>query len=85
MPLYEYQCPKCKTVTEHLHGYDIKPELECETCKVPLIKKFSLTSSIIIKPPFKAVSNPKWVDKQIEQIHENPELDPYRKHRDKPL
>jgi len=83
MPLYEYDCPKCKTRTEHLHGYNKKPKLKCPACSTLLVKRFSLTSSIIIKQSFKAVSNPRWLDKKIEKIRANPDLDPYSKHRDK--
>lgn len=83
MPIYEYECPKCKITTEHLHGYNAQPDLKCETCGTSLVRQFSLTSSIIIKPSFRAISNPKWLDKKIEKIRANPDLDPYQKHRDK--
>ena len=85
MALYDYKCPNCKRVTEHLHGMNETPEYICEKCGTRLIKKFTPTTSIIIGDNFKAVSNPKWVDEKIEKIHGNPDADPYAKHRDKPL
>ena len=31
MPIYEYQCEKCKAVAEHLQSYD-DPAPPCEKC-----------------------------------------------------
>ena len=32
MPIYEYRCDKCQTVTERIHGMKEKPVVKCPTC-----------------------------------------------------
>ena len=41
MPLYEYGCPKCGHSTDVRHGFDERPELQCEQCGTPLQRRFS--------------------------------------------
>ena len=41
MPLYEYGCPSCGQVSDIRHGFDEKPEVRCERCGTPLVRRFS--------------------------------------------
>lgn len=41
MPLYEYGCTSCGLVTDIRHGFDEKPEVKCERCGTPLVRRFS--------------------------------------------
>lgn len=41
MPIYEYACPKCNRVYEHMHPMAEKPTFECEACGTVLEKKIS--------------------------------------------
>lgn len=39
MPLYEYQCPKCKSKNEQLHGMNESPTIKCPLgCKEYCVK-----------------------------------------------
>lgn len=45
MPIYEYQCKKCKKVSEFLIGVVCaKPEIKCGFCDSKLMKKLIPTS-----------------------------------------
>lgn len=41
MPLYDYECRSCETVTEVRHGFDEPYTGTCPTCDLPLVRKFS--------------------------------------------
>lgn len=46
MPLYEYQCTKCKKVIEAIQKFSDEPLTQCDDpkCKGPLTKLLSSTS-----------------------------------------
>jgi putative FmdB family regulatory protein len=41
MPRYDYVCPGCQVVREIQRSFDDDKEILCETCDLPLAKKFS--------------------------------------------
>ncbi len=41
MPVYEYQCQKCKKIFEYLQSVDEEPKNECEECGGSLEKSFN--------------------------------------------
>lgn len=41
MPLYDYQCQKCKEVTEVRHGFDDAHTEPCPKCGGPLTRLFN--------------------------------------------
>lgn len=48
MPVYEYQCSKCKQKTEYLQKFTDKPKQICEQCGGKL-KKLLSQSSFVLK------------------------------------
>lgn len=42
MPIYEYQCQKCETITEALQKFSDRPLKKCPHCGGPLSKVMSL-------------------------------------------
>jgi putative FmdB family regulatory protein len=44
MPLYEYECPKCKQVHEIMQKFSDAPVTECPVCQGPVTKIFSSSS-----------------------------------------
>ncbi len=44
MPIYEYECTKCGSITEELQGFSDKPLSKCKQCKGKLVKIMSLSS-----------------------------------------
>lgn len=44
MPIYEYECPRCKIIHEILQKITEGPLRECPDCKGPIFKKISRTS-----------------------------------------
>ena len=41
MPLYDYQCSKCKEITEVRHGFDDTHTDTCPKCGSPMIRLFN--------------------------------------------
>jgi putative FmdB family regulatory protein len=41
MPLYDYQCQKCKEITEVRHGFDDAHTDPCPKCGGPLMRLFN--------------------------------------------
>lgn len=41
MPIYEYQCGKCETVIEQIHGINEKPAVKCPSCGGKAARKMS--------------------------------------------
>jgi putative FmdB family regulatory protein len=41
LPLYDYQCQKCKAVTEVRHGFRESHESPCPKCGGPLARVFN--------------------------------------------
>ncbi|MFN2527509.1 MAG: FmdB family zinc ribbon protein [Candidatus Baltobacteraceae bacterium] len=41
MPLYDYQCQKCKEITEVRHGFDDAHTEPCPKCAGPLTRLFN--------------------------------------------
>jgi len=41
MPIYEYQCQKCKEITETVQKFSDKPLTQCPSCSGKLIKLIS--------------------------------------------
>ncbi len=35
MPLYEYECPKCKDISTHIHKVSDNLEYICNNCSTP--------------------------------------------------
>jgi putative FmdB family regulatory protein len=46
MPLFEFQCPKCKVLVERLQRYDDDPPC-CMACHATMNRKISRTSFIL--------------------------------------
>lgn len=44
MPIYEYQCPKCKAAKELQHGMAESPKVKCPTCRVSMQRVISVNS-----------------------------------------
>ncbi len=44
MPIYEYQCPKCKTGKELHHGMNETPKVKCPSCKAVMQRVISSNS-----------------------------------------
>ena len=44
MPIYEYECKKCRKVFEELQGFNDPPLKKCKECKGKLEKLISLSS-----------------------------------------
>ncbi len=44
MPIYEYQCPKCKAAKELQHGMSESPKVKCPVCKAPMQRVISVNS-----------------------------------------
>jgi len=44
MPIYEYECTKCASITEALQGFNDKPLKRCKHCKGKLERIMSLSS-----------------------------------------
>lgn len=44
MPIYEYQCPKCKTAKELQHGMSESPKVKCPACKATMQRVISVNS-----------------------------------------
>jgi putative FmdB family regulatory protein len=44
MPRYDYECPKCKQVTEVEHGILYAGEIMCGKCKVEMVRLISAVS-----------------------------------------
>ena len=48
MPMYEYQCEKCKKVEEHLQSYD-DPAPSCKKCKNQQMTRLISRTSFSLK------------------------------------
>jgi len=46
LPLYEYECRQCATVTDVRHGFDEKVAQACPACGGELIRRFSPTGIV---------------------------------------
>lgn len=44
MPIYEYQCPKCKTAKELQHGMSESPKVKCPACRAIMKRVISVNS-----------------------------------------
>ena len=44
MPIYEYECEKCKRITEVLQGFNDPPLKKCKYCKGKVHRIISLSS-----------------------------------------
>ena len=44
MPIYEYQCPKCKTAKELRHGMSESPKVKCPACRAAMKRVISVNS-----------------------------------------
>jgi putative FmdB family regulatory protein len=84
VPFYDYYCANCKKEIEVKHGMLEDFKIDCEKCKIPMKRKFMVTSAIIIGESFKdgRSREPAYVGKKLEEFKEHPERDPYRKQRE---
>ena len=41
MPIYEYMCKKCGSITERIHGMNESPSVKCESCGAKTERKIS--------------------------------------------
>jgi len=57
MPVYEYQCEKCKDVFEILQKVSDDPLTECEKCKGTLNKVFGKMTFHLYGPGFYTTDN----------------------------
>ena len=46
MPLYEYECRSCGTVTDIRHGFDETVSEACPACGGELVRRFSATGIV---------------------------------------
>lgn len=44
MPIYEYQCPKCKAAKELQHRMAESPKVKCPACRVTMNRVISANS-----------------------------------------
>lgn len=51
MPLYVYECPKCKKTQEEFHGMEEKPEFICPECKLKMKRKLGSIAGLHFKAP----------------------------------
>ena len=49
MPIYEYRCRACGTVTEHLTGIREEVEISCSRCGSPDLEKLISSSSYLMR------------------------------------
>ncbi len=57
MPVYEYQCQKCKKVFEFLQKISDEPLTECEECEGKLEKSFNSMNFHLYGPGFHITDN----------------------------
>jgi len=57
MPVYEYQCEKCKDRTEALQKISDEPLTKCEKCGGPLRKEFNSMNFHLYGPGFYSTDN----------------------------
>ncbi len=57
MPVYEYQCQKCKKVFEFLQKISDEPLTECEECEGQLEKCFNSMNFHLYGPGFHITDN----------------------------
>ena len=57
MPVYEYQCQKCKKVFEFLQKISDEPLTQCEECEGKLEKSFNSMSFHLYGPGFHVTDN----------------------------
>ena len=57
MPVYEYQCQKCKKVFEFLQKISDEPLIQCEECEGQLEKSFNSMNFHLYGPGFHITDN----------------------------
>ena len=57
MPVYEYQCQKCKKVFEFLQKISDEPLTQCEECEGKLEKSFNSMNFHLYGPGFHVTDN----------------------------
>jgi putative FmdB family regulatory protein len=57
MPVYEYQCQKCKKVFEFLQKISDEPLTQCEECEGKLVKSFNSMNFHLYGPGFHITDN----------------------------
>ncbi len=57
MPVYEYQCQKCKKVFEFLQKINDEPLTQCEECEGKLEKSFNSMNFHLYGPGFHITDN----------------------------
>ena len=57
MPVYEYQCEKCKDVVEVLQKVSDEPLTECEKCGGKIAKQFNSMNFHLYGPGFHITDN----------------------------
>ncbi len=57
MPIYEYECEKCKEVSEHLQSASAEPLETCENCGGKLTKIVTSSTFHLYGPGFYSTDN----------------------------
>jgi putative FmdB family regulatory protein len=57
MPVYEYQCEKCKDIVEVLQKVSDEPMSKCEKCGGTLSKQFNQMNFHLYGPGFYSTDN----------------------------
>ncbi|MFQ5445090.1 MAG: FmdB family zinc ribbon protein [Nitrospinales bacterium] len=57
MPIYEYECKKCKEVVEILQKADDEPQTQCEKCGGKLNKMVTNSTFHLYGPGFYTTDN----------------------------
>lgn len=47
MPIYEYQCPKCEKIEDHMHSMSESPKVACPDCKKTMNRLISANFNIV--------------------------------------
>ena len=57
MPTYEYECPKCETINDLIHGMNEEVEAYCEDCDVVCHKVYTRAPGVVVPPQHQAVQD----------------------------
>lgn len=73
MPLYEYECTKCKTITETLQSFDVQT-IDCKACKSEASRVVSATPGYVkegTRGLAKSLKKPTGIEKLARESRNN--------------